>query len=156
MSNLLLTELKQKKPLRNVEERVFLDALRTADHLLRGEVQLLKSAGLSFAQYNVLRILRGSEPDGLTCGAISERMVNRDPDITRLLDRLEARRLVARSRDKDDRRVIVTRITGSGLKLLDELDEPVDRVHRDQLKHLGRKQLETLAELLELARSPVE
>ncbi len=156
MSNLLLTELKQKKPLRNVEERVFLDALRTADHLLRGEVQLLKAAGLSFAQYNVLRILRGSEPDGLTCGAISERMVNRDPDITRLLDRLEARRLVARSRDKDDRRVIVTRITGSGLKLLDELDEPVDRVHRDQLKHLGRKQLETLAELLELARRPVE
>jgi MarR family transcriptional regulator, organic hydroperoxide resistance regulator len=154
METLLKAELKLRKPLRNVEERVVLDALRTADHLLRAETQLLKAVGLSFAQYNVLRILRGAEPNGLTCGAIAERMVNRDPDITRLLDRLEARRLVGRSRDQDDRRVIVTRITATGLKLLGQLDDPVDRVHREQLAHMSRKQLQTLAELLELARHP--
>jgi DNA-binding MarR family transcriptional regulator len=154
MDTLLQAELKLRKPLRNVEERVFLDALRTADHLLRDETQLLKSVELSFAQYNVLRILRGAEPEGLTCGAIAERMVNRDPDITRLLDRLEGRRLVGRSRDKDDRRVVVARITATGLKLLGQLDEPIDLLHREQLAHMSRKQLETLAELLELARHP--
>jgi DNA-binding MarR family transcriptional regulator len=152
MDTLLRAELKLRKPLRSVEELVVLDVLRTADHLLRAEVLLLKTVKLSFAQYNVLRILRGAEPDGLTCGAIAERMVNRDPDITRLLDRLEARRLVGRSRDQNDRRVIVTRITATGLKLLAQLDEPVDQVHRKQLAHMSRTQLETLAELLELAR----
>ncbi len=156
MDTLLRTELKLRKPLRNAEERVLLDVVRTADHLLRSEIQLLKSVNLSFAQYNVLRILRGSEPDGLTCGAIAERMVNRDPDITRLLDRLEARRLVSRSRDETDRRAIITRITAAGLKLVEQLDEPVDQLHRRQLAHMSRKQLESLAELLELARRPGE
>ena len=126
----LQRELKQTKPFGSLQEEVFLSALRTADHLLWGEIAVLREADLTFPQYNVLRILRGAGPDGLSCREISDRMVTRDSDITRLLDRLEARMLVARGRDTADRRVIVSRISSEGLALLQTLDAPVDRVHR--------------------------
>jgi DNA-binding MarR family transcriptional regulator len=100
----------------------------------------------------VLRILRGA-PEGLTCGEIGERMITRDPDITRLLDRLEKRKLIARSRESEDRRVVVARITRGGLDVLARLDGPVREVHRAQLGHLGRERLRALAELLEACRS---
>jgi DNA-binding MarR family transcriptional regulator len=150
----LRQELKQAKPFANTEEMVFLNVLRTAEALLRPEEELLKGAELSFAQYNVLRILRGAGAEGLACGEIAERMVNRDPDITRLLDRLERRGLVRRSRDTGDRRIVVARIAAAGLSLLEALDVPVARVHREQLRHMGRSQLATLARLLEEARQP--
>ena len=153
MTSGLRAELKQRKPFATTEEEVFLNALRTADHLLRGEVEVLRSADLTFPQYNVLRILRGAGRGGISCGEISERMVTRDSDITRLLDRLEARGLVERGRDERDRRVVVQRITSTGLALLKELDEPVRRVHQRQLRHLTRAQLRQLGELLELARA---
>jgi DNA-binding MarR family transcriptional regulator len=137
-----------------IEETVFQQILRTAEALLGPEVALLRAADLTFAQYNVLRILRGAGAGGLPCGEIAARMVNRDPDITRLLDRLEARGLVRRSRDARDRRVVVADITPTGLAVLKPLDGPVTRVHRDQLAHMSRGQLERLAELLELARTP--
>ena len=143
---------RQRTPLARLEDEVFFNALRTADYLLWGEIEVLRTAHLTFPQYNVLRILRGAEPDGLTCREISERMVTRDSDITRLLDRLEARDLVARVRHLQDRRVIVQRITKPGFELLQQLDEPVERVHHDQLKHLSRTQLRSLSQLLELAR----
>jgi DNA-binding MarR family transcriptional regulator len=152
MASGLQEELKQSKPFGSLEEEVFLSALRTADHLLWGEVAILRAAELTFSQYNVLRILRGAEPHGLSCREISERMVTRDSDITRLLDRLEARRLVARGRRPDDRRVIVPRITSDGLALLEELDGPIAQVHKNQLRHMSAKQLSTLSELLHLAR----
>ncbi len=152
MASGLQRELKQSKPFGSLQEEVFLSALRTADHLLWGEIAILREADLTFPQYNVLRILRGAEPDGVSCREISERMVTRDSDITRLLDRLEARRLVARGRHPDDRRVIVPRITSQGLALLEELDPPIARVHKDQLRHMNSKQLSALAELLQLAR----
>src|SRR5690606_2268200 len=107
----LLTEIKQRKPFACREEAVYLSIIRTADKLGRRFSEMMKSVDLSPTQYNVLRILRGAGGDGLACGAISERMVTRDPDITRLLDRLEKRGLVARSRDKEDRRVVTARIT---------------------------------------------
>jgi DNA-binding MarR family transcriptional regulator len=133
------------------EERLFQSVLRTADHLLRGEVELLRLVNLTFSQYNVLRILRGAGSDGLSAGAIAERMVNRDPDMTRLLDGLARRGLISRSRG-DDRRVVIARLTSAGLELLRGLDAPVDRVHREQLRHLSRQQLESLADLLDLVR----
>jgi DNA-binding MarR family transcriptional regulator len=134
------------------EEAVFLDLLRTTDMLARGLVTVLKSEDLSATQYNVLRILRGS-PDGLPCGEIAHRMITRDPDITRLLDRLEKRGLISRCRETKDRRMVMARITPDGLKVLGRLDEPVEEAHCTQLGHLGRERLRALTDLLHLSRS---
>ncbi|MHB8527499.1 MAG: MarR family winged helix-turn-helix transcriptional regulator [Candidatus Acidiferrales bacterium] len=136
------------------EEAAFLDLLRTTDMLSRGLIHVLKAEGLSATQYNVLRILRGA-PEGLPCGEIANRMITRDPDITRLLDRLEKRKLISRCRESKDRRTVMTRVTPHGLKLLEGLDEPVRAGHRKQLSHLGRKRLRTLTELLRAARRQV-
>jgi DNA-binding MarR family transcriptional regulator len=133
---------------------LFLDLLRTTDMLARGLVALLKTEDVSANQYNVLRILRGS-PEGLPCGEIASRMITRDPDITRLLDRLEKRNLISRCRETKDRRMVMTRITPDGLKLLSRLDEPIEEAHRKQLGHLGRERLRALSELLHSARSAV-
>ena len=134
------------------EEAAFLDLLRTTDMLSRGLVTILRPEDLSSTQYNVLRILRGA-PEGLPCGEIAKRMITRDPDITRLLDRLEKRGLISRSREARDRRTVMARITGAGLKLLARLDEPIQEAHRKQLGHLGRERLRLLTDLLREARS---
>jgi len=128
-----------------------LELLRTTDQLSRGLVPLLKAEQLSSTQYNVLRILRGAA-EGLPCGEIGQRMITRDPDITRLLDRLETRGLIARWRDSQDRRMVLARITPEGLKMLDRLDGPIQEGHRRQLGHLGRERLQALCELLRAAR----
>jgi DNA-binding MarR family transcriptional regulator len=143
----------QPKPRRACpEETAFLDLLRTTDLLSRSLAQVLKTEDLSATQYNVLRILRGA-PKGLACGQIAARMITRDPDVTRLLDRLEKRALVSRCREARDRRAVETRITPQGLSLLARLDEPVRDSHRRQLGHLGRRRLETLSELLGACRA---
>jgi DNA-binding MarR family transcriptional regulator len=131
------------------------EMIRTTDALSRGMIGILKSEELSSTQYNVLRILRGA-PEGLPCGEIANRMITRDPDVTRLLDRLEKRGLISRCRENEDRRTVMGRITEKGLELLKRLDEPVLAAHRKQLGHLGRERLETLTELLRNARSHVE
>jgi DNA-binding MarR family transcriptional regulator len=136
------------------EEAAFLDLLRTTDMLSRGLINVLKAEDLSSTQYNVLRILRGA-PEGLPCGEIANRMITRDPDVTRLLDRLEKRSLISRCRETQDRRTVMVRITAAGLKLLARLDKPVQDGHRRQLGHLGGEQLKTLTELLRVARSRV-
>jgi DNA-binding MarR family transcriptional regulator len=120
---------------------------------MRDGEALLKPLGISPTQYNVLRILRGAGEAGLACREIADRMITRDPDMTRLLDRLEKRQLIGRARDTQDRRVVKTRITPEGLALLSELDEPVRRMHQKQLAHMDERQLKTLNTLLELARS---
>jgi len=135
------------------EEAVFLDLLRTSDALSRRLAHVLKNEELSSNQYNVLRILRGA-PEGLPCGEIGSRMITRDPDITRLLDRLEKRGLISRCRETKDRRMVLTRISAEGLKLLARLDEPVQEAHREQLGHLGRERLKALTELLRDSRGP--
>jgi DNA-binding MarR family transcriptional regulator len=134
------------------EEAAFVDLLRTTDLLSRRLAPVLKGEDLSSTQYNVLRILRGAGGD-LTCGEIGDHMISRDPDITRLLDRLERRGLIARHRDTRDRRTVLTRITAEGLRLLSRLDKPVQAAHRQQLGHLGGQRLHALSELLRLARS---
>jgi DNA-binding MarR family transcriptional regulator len=136
----------------SLEEATFLDLLRTTDMLSRGLDHILKAADLSPTLYNVLRILRGA-PVGLPCGEIANRMITRDPDVTRLLDRLEKRALISRSREIKDRRTVVARITPAGLKLLSRLDKPVQAGHRRQLGHLGPRQLKALTGLLQAARS---
>ena len=142
---------KPKTRVGGLEERVFISLFRTADLLARNIEKLLKGSDISPTQYNVLRILRGS-PEGLTCSEIGQRMISRDPDITRLLDRLEKRTLVSRCRDTKDRRMVLTRISPQGLRLLGELDGPLSEIHRNQLGHLGREGLHSLEGLLEKAR----
>jgi len=137
------------------EEAAFLDLLRTCDLLSRGPAQFLKSEDLSPTQYNVLRILRGALPAGMPCGEIASRMITRDPDITRLLDRLEKRELISRCRETKDRRMVVARITPRGLKLLARLDEAVQEMYRKQLGHLGAVRLKELQDLLVAAHAKV-
>ena len=132
-----------------LEARVFVALLQTADSLGQDAEQLLKSAGLTGAQYNVLRILRGAGPAGLPCSAIGDRMISHDPDMTRLLDRMEKRGLISRERQTDDRRVIKTRVTSQGLELLKTLDQPVRELHKRQFRQMSATRLKTLAGLLE-------
>lgn len=134
-----------------LEEQVFVNLMLTADLLSRRLEPVLKAAEISSTQYNVLRILRGA-PAGLPCGEIGSRMISRDPDITRLLDRLEKRGLVSRCRETRDRRLVLTRITDAGRELLTRLDAPVLNVHQMQLGHLGQGKLRTLLALLQDAR----
>src|SRR3974390_913744 len=128
-----------------LEARVFVSLLRTADALSRGAEALLKPYSLSTTQYNILRILRGAGEKGLACREVGGRLISRDPDLTRLLDRMEARGWIARARAAEDRRVVKTRITPEGLRLLEELDKPVQELHRRQLRHLPPKQLRQLS-----------
>ena len=136
------------------EEAAFLDLLRTTDMLSRALVRVLKTEGLSSTQYNVLRILRGAG-EKIPCGEIARRMITRDPDITRLLDRLEQRRLISRGRESKDRRMVMARITGDGLKVLARLDGPIEATHRRQLGHLGKERLRALTNLLGAARAAI-
>ena len=122
MTGRLKKELKQSKPFPTLEAEVYLNIQRTAEALLWKATELLKPYDLTPTQYNVLRILRGAGTNGLICREIGERMVSRDPDVTKLLDRLETRDLITRERDHKDRRVIIARVTEAGLKLLEELD----------------------------------
>ena|ERR1700681_4536072 len=147
---------KTRTPNAHLEEQVFVSLIRTADALTRKAEALLKPAGLSGTQYNILRILRGAGEGGLACGEIGDRLISRDPDLTRLLDRMESRELIARSRELKDRRVVKTRITAEGQRILRDLDEPVQNLHRKQLLRLSEKQLRQLLLLLEQARAQVE
>jgi DNA-binding MarR family transcriptional regulator len=131
------------------QERVFLAVVRAAGTLTARAADLVKRFGLTPAQYNVLRILRGAGPGGLMCSQISERMITRDSDITRLLDRLERSGWVARERQDTDRRTVVTSITNEGLALLGELDEPLAAHHRETFAALTPAELETLRRLLD-------
>jgi len=131
------------------EDRAFIALQRAADKLAMQAEQLLKSNGLTGAQYNVLRILRGAEPQGLACSSIAERMISHDPDMTRLLDRMEKRNLITRRRQSDDRRVVKTRITSSGLELLKRLDPTIRELHKRQFAHIPAARVKTLAGLLD-------
>ena len=150
MRRTLQQEIKQSRPFRSREEEAYLSVIRTADLLARDIADRLKDFGISETQYNVLRILRGAGPDGHPCSEIGARLITRDPDVTRLLDRMEQRGLITRARDAADRRVVTIRITADGLALLAELDgmRRVDEL----LGHLGPRRLEQLIELLAAVR----
>ena len=148
----LRDELKQTAAFAPAQE-AYLNVMRTADWLTRGVVEVLKAHDLSPTQYNVLRILRGAEPAGRSCGEIAERLVTREPDVTRLLDRMAKRELISRERSEKDRRVVVTRVTREGLRLLAELDGQVAAVHERQFGHLEANEMATLVRLLERVRA---
>lgn len=152
MPKTIQAEIKQKRPFGTLEEKALISLLRTADMLQWRAGAMFKQHGLSPTQYNALRILRGAGAKGLTCSEIGDRMINRDPDITRLMGRLERAGLVRRKRQPEDRRVIRTCITAAGLALLKALDRPVVALNRQMLGHLGKQRLQSLISLLDLAR----
>ena len=139
----------QKRPASSLETRVFVALLIAADRLSQQAERLIKEHSLTGTQYNVLRILRGAEPAGLPCKGIGDRMISHDPDMTRLLDRMEKRGLISRERQVNDRRVVKTRITADGLDILKKLDAPVLELHRRQFRNLAAARLKNLATALE-------
>ncbi len=150
MANTVARELKQKKPFSSPEQEVLLGLLIAAARLVEPWAKFLKNtAELTTNQYNVLRILRGSHPATLACSDIADRMIERDPDITRLIDRLEKRGLVKRVRSRRDRRVVDVGITDQGLALVRGLDSEVQRMPKALLGHLGPEKLGRLGSLLE-------
>ncbi len=133
---------------------VYFELLHTHDRLQGEFAQLFKQRGLTHAQFNVLRILRGGGEEGLTCQQIGERLIHRLPDVTRLLDRMEAAGLVSRERNPSDRRVVVVRLTDEGRRKVDDLDGPVLALHERQVAHLSTRELEDLTALLARLRQP--
>ncbi len=152
MAGKLSHEIRQTKPFALLEEEAFLNLARTSEQLQQKASELMKTYQLTGTQYNMLRILRGAGSEGVTCSQAGERMVTHDPDITRLLDRLEARKLILRERSREDRRVVVTRISNEGLELVNSMDAPVNGFMKKHLGHLGKQKLEQLIELLESLR----
>src|SRR5712691_11689841 len=136
MTSVLQAELKQNKPFKSLKEEAHLSIQRTAALLEHAFESALKPHRITATQYNVLRILRGSEPDGLCRKEIGDRLVRQVPDVTRLLDRLEDMTLISRERGGEDRRYVTTRITRAGLRLLRQLDDRIDDIHEEQLGHL--------------------
>src|SRR5215213_10566468 len=151
---MLKDEIKKRKPFDDPAEEAYLNLLRTAAVLGTDFERLFKAAGLSEPQYNVLRILRGAGGDGLPCLEIGARMITRVPDITRLVDRLEAAGLVERARTSEDRRVVLVKITKKGLEAIAPLDASLAEIHKRQMGHMNRRELEELSRLLVKARQP--
>ena len=149
----LRDEIKQGVPFERPEEEAFVGISRTAAVLSHALGEAFKPHGITATQYNVLRILRGAGPNGLCRNEIRDRLVAQVPDVTRLLDRMEAAGLIERERDAADRRLVTTRITERGLRLLERLREPVSAIQRRHLGHMTAEQLATLSDLLAIARS---
>ena len=149
----LQREIKQTKPFANPASEATVSLLLTADLVRRAVTAVVEPAGITLQQYNVLRILRGAGKQGLPTLDIAERMVEQTPGITRLIDRLEAKKLVIRERCKTDRRQVFCRITPPGLTLLARLDQPLRDAEETALTALTSKQLKHLMNLLDLARN---
>ena len=149
----LQREIRQRKPFRSSAQEAVVGLLRTTDRVRRTLAGVVEPRGITLQQYNVLRILRGSRPRGLPTLEIAARMVEHAPGITRLLDRLEAKTLVRRRRDADDRRQVMCQITPAGLKLLAGLDAGLQRADESTLGMLSRRDLRRLIALLDRIRA---
>ena len=145
-------EIEQNLPFASVQEEALLNLLRSADFLQREFHRKTRDWGVTSTQYNVLRILRGAQPNGLPCAAIGDRMITAEPDITRLLNRLKRLKLIHQRRDRHDRRVVWTQISDAGLALLCEMDPIIMRAPEELLGHMSRMDLAEMIRLLELAR----
>jgi len=145
-------EIAQERPFSSLEEEALLNLMRTSDCVNRAFQKRARHWGVTSTQYNVLRILRGAKPQGLTCSAIGDRMITAEPDITRLLARMKTLKLIRQQRDRHDRRVLWTQISASGLELLKQMDPEILQTPKDLLGHLNRAELSEFVRLLELAR----
>jgi DNA-binding MarR family transcriptional regulator len=152
MTSRLQREIKQTKPFGSAAQETTIAILRTADVVRTHLAEVIEPAGVTLQQYNVLRILRGSHPEPLATLEIGERMIERQPGVTRLLDRLEAKGLVRRERCPTDRRIVHASITPGGLDLLEELDAPIQEAEDIVQSSLSTADLRTLIRLLERIR----
>ena len=148
----LKREIAQERPFASVEEEALLNVIRTADCFHRAFQKVGRTWGVTSTQYNVLRILRGAEPRGLTCSAIGDRMLTAEPDITRLLGRLKALKLIRQQRDRHDRRVLWTQISPAGRELLQQMDPVILQLPKDLMGHMSKGDVDELIRLTELAR----
>ena len=144
----LRAEIHQNKPFRSLQQEAQLSVVRTASMLTDAFEQMLKPYGITAAQFNVLRILRGAEPDGLCRNELRERLLTRMPDVTRLLDRMVEAGLVERTREGEDRRKVSTRMTPKARRLVDKLDDLVGQEHQRRFGHLGKERLRELIDTL--------
>ncbi|HYP14481.1 MAG TPA: MarR family transcriptional regulator, partial [Bryobacteraceae bacterium] len=149
----ILQELQQSKPFEYIQEEAFVGIYRTADVLMQDLVRVLRPHNLSLTQYNILRILRGAGSEGVNCKDIANRMVTRDPDVTRLLDRLETRGLLSRGRTREDKRFVSIQITEVGLSTLESLDAPIRQMQLEVFRPMKEEQVHQLVDLLEILRS---
>lgn len=149
----LQRELHQSQPFRSRAQEATIAILRTADILRRRLSAAVEPEGITFQQYNVLRILRGARGEPMPTLKIAERLIEQAPCITRLLDRLEAKGLVRRERCTEDRRQVLCWITDRGLELLERLDRPVDEADEALTRQLDPSELESLLRLLERVRA---
>ena len=152
----LQIEIKQTRPFSSPTQEATLALMRTADMVRRAVATLVEPEGLTPQQYNVLRILRGAGERGLPTLEIAERMIEQTPGITRLIDRLETKKLVLRERCATDRRQVFCRISGDGLAMLDRLDTPLAVRERETLASLDEHELAQLIALLDRAREGLE
>jgi DNA-binding MarR family transcriptional regulator len=152
MTSSLKEELRQNKPFTSLEEEALLSIVRTSAVLMDEFERLLRPYGITATQYNVLRILRGSEPHGLSRNELRDRMLTRMPDVTRLLDRMEDAGSVQRVRGEEDRRLVTTRITPSALELLAKLDPIVAADQKRRFRGASERDLRSLIYLLATLR----
>ena len=151
--SLLQSELKQDRPFRSRTEEAVVGLFRTAEVVRRALSAEVEARGITLQQYNVLRILRGAGEAGLPTLDIGDRMVEHAPGVTRLLDRLEAKRLVRRRRCPEDRRQVLCWIEPAGERLLAELESPMRAAARRRMAGLGPGGLESLIGLMEAVRT---
>jgi DNA-binding MarR family transcriptional regulator len=149
----MATDEKPPENFRSREQQATLGLLRTADAVKRSLAQVIEPHGITPQQYNVLRILRGAGPDGLPTLSIGERMIEQTPGVTRLVDRLERKGLVARTPCPKDRRRVFCRMTTKGLDLLKELDDPINRWDSLAVSVLPPSDLDLLVDLLDRVRA---
>jgi DNA-binding MarR family transcriptional regulator len=154
VSGKLAKEIRQTRPFQSTEEEAFLNLGRTWEVLQKRAADLVKEFQLTPTQYNMLRILRGAGNDGVTCSQATERMLTPDPDITRLLDRMEMLGLVRRDRSKEDRRIVIARITDQGLALVNQIDTPLHHLLQQSFRRVGRQRLKELIDTMEVLREP--
>lgn len=147
-----LSELIKQESFRTPQEEALLNLMATESWISHEIARMMGAYHITPAQYNVLRILRGSHPTKLTCGDIRRRLIDKTPDVTRLLDRMHKQGWVTRRRSRRDRRVVEVGITPKGLALLEAMDEPVERFIDHMTRHLSDEEARTLSELLEKLR----
>lgn len=152
MPSTLREELKQNRPFNSLEQEALLSVVRTSAELMDRFELFLRPYGITSTQYNVLRILRGAEPEGLCRNELRDRMLTRMPDVTRLLDRMEEAGLVERTRDTEDRRMVTSRITKKALEILTALDPLVAENEKHFFSGISREQIQTLVDVLEAIR----
>jgi DNA-binding MarR family transcriptional regulator len=153
MPSRLQAELKQTKPFPRRSSEALLSVLRTAAVLEHQLNEALRPYGITDLQYNVLRILRGAGPDGWCGREISERLVSKVPDVSRLLDRMEGMQLIRRERDETDRRHVTARITPKGLRVLDEATVQLEAFERERFGDFDAGVLQQLIDGLADLRS---